>query len=78
MTTETWLVAAAMAACAGAMLGASLVWWSLRRREASTVAVLRAALAHERELRRMAEHRLAFWVGLRDTTVITVDRRREP
>lgn len=78
MTTETWLMMLGGAACGGAILGADLVWWYLRRREASTVAVLRAQLRHERELRRMAEHRLAFWVGLRETTIITVDRRREP
>jgi hypothetical protein len=78
MTTETWLVVAWVAACAGAMLGADLVWWYLRRREASTVAVLRAMVQHERELRRMAEHRLAFWVGLRESSIITVDWRRDP
>lgn len=78
MTTEHWLFVLGCAACVGATLGADLVWWYLRRREASTVALVRAQLRHERELRRMAEHRLAFWVGLRETTIITVDRRVDP
>jgi hypothetical protein len=77
MTIETWVLMLG-AAVSGAILGADLVWWYLRRREASTVAVLRAALRNERARRTMAEHRLAFWIGLRETTIITVDRRREP
>jgi hypothetical protein len=72
-----WLFVLGGAACAGAILGADLMYWYLKRREPGTIAILRATLEHERVRRTMAEHRLAFWIGLRETSIITVDWRRE-
>jgi len=69
----------ALAALAGAVLGASAVvaYRRLWPSHDPTVAVLREQLEVEQTRRRMAEHRLAFWIGLRQTTIITVDRRTD-
>jgi len=77
MSTITTCILLGSATVAGAVLGACAVFAYRRlwpRRDA-TVASLRAALELEQTRRRMAEHRLSVWIGLRETTVIAVDRR---
>lgn len=83
MTTLTICIMLAGATLAGAVLGAlaALAWQ--HRHAPATIARLTAmsrSLAEEVEAQRArawrAEHKLAFWIGLRDTTIITVDLRR--
>jgi dissimilatory sulfite reductase (desulfoviridin) alpha/beta subunit len=78
MTIETCLIVLGGAVCAGAILGAELMYWVTQRRQPTTIAILRATLEHERARRTMAEHKLAFWIGLRERSIITVDWKREP
>lgn len=83
MTTITLLSMLAGATLAGAVLGASVALAWQRRHAPVAIARLTAmnrSLAEEVEAQRarawQAEHKLAFWIGLRDTTIITVDLRR--
>lgn len=85
MSTLTILIMLASATLAGAVLGGCAVqaWRNLHAPDEIAHLQQRiVTLTHEVEAQRSrawrAEHRLAFWVGLRDTTVITVDRRRGP
>lgn len=76
MTTLATLAMLGGAAVGGFCIGVRVVLW-VHHRENRLILKLYAMLEQERIKRRMAEHRLSVWIGLRETTVITVDRRLE-